>query len=157
MLRRNLATLTRSDLQMISQIEPTDKPEKIKICQGTTYTTSTDPSAGGTNFALPGIVGFQMYYGTGNNALAGPAHGDISSGCSDYQFPTNQNPTSINFYSDANNIVGMELVFSGGNRISGGPVGIPGQTFLKTEFKSDDQFQFFGFDTIFDDQTLIFS
>ena len=125
MLRRNLATLTRSDLQMISQIEPTDKPEKIKICQGTTFTASTDPSAAGANFALPGIVGFQMYYGTGNNALAGPAHGDISSGCSDNQFPTGQNPTSINFYSDANNIVGMELVFSGGNRISGGPVGIP--------------------------------
>ena len=134
---------------MISEIEPTDKPGKIKICEGTTFSATTDPKGG--NFALPGIVGFQMYYGTGTNALVGPAHGDISSGCSDYQFPTDH-PISINFYSDADpKIVGIELVFSSGNPISGGPVGIPAQTFLKTEFKSDDKFQFFGFKTTFDD------
>jgi len=66
-----------------------------------------------------------MYYGTGANELAGPAHGDVSTGCTDYQFPANERPTSINLYNAggtaAEKLLGLKIVFPS-TSFSGGPV-----------------------------------
>ena len=83
-------------MQMIDAVQSTDKPEKIKICQGTTFSTASD----NTLYTTPDIIGFQLYYGQGANELSGPAHGDVSSNCLTYQFPSV--PIGVDFYTDTN-------------------------------------------------------
>ena len=99
MLRRELAVVTRTDLSMIKSLAIQDKPSKIKICSGQ-LTLGTDA-----------IVGFQMYYGSGSIEVAGPAHGDVSQGCTDYRFNGNT-ATDVNFYTDTTGVLqGIEIKF----------------------------------------------
>ena len=84
---------------MINSLAVEDKPKKIKICSGQ-LTSGTDA-----------IVGFQMYYGSGSIEVAGPAHGDVSQGCTDYNF-NGKTATDVNFYTDPSSILqGIEIKF----------------------------------------------
>ena len=149
MLRRELAVVTRTDLSMIKSLAIQDKPTKIKICSGK-LTLGTEA-----------IVGFQMYYGSGSIEVAGPAHGDVSQGCTDYRFNGNT-ATDVNFYTDTTGVVqGIEIKFGDPTvtfiqPIKGGKTAVSGQLVYETTYASTDDFQFFGFDSSFEDTTLQF-
>jgi len=69
------STYTTNDFDMINEIGGTDVPVSIKIC------------VTGTNSTTYELKGMQIFYGQYNaraSALAGPAHGDLSRGCSDF-------------------------------------------------------------------------
>ena len=141
---------------MISQIGANDKPEKIKICNGDVFATDAATAA---NFPVPTIKGFQLYYGTGVNEVAGPAHGDLTSGCTDYQFPATERPSSVAFYTADGNapLLGLKISFASGTAFSGGPVDVTGQFKAEKTYLATDAQQFFGFDSTFDDVTLQFT
>jgi len=69
------STYTTDDLQMINVIGGTDVPVKIKIC-----VTGTDS----TTYELKGMQVFYGQYSARSSAKAGPAHGDLTTGCSDF-------------------------------------------------------------------------
>ena len=141
---------------MISQIGATDKPEKIKICNGDTFANDANT---GAPFLVPSIKGMQLYYGTGANEIAGPAHGDLTSGCTDYQFPASERPQSVAFYTADGNapLLGMAIKFASGSTFSGGPVDVTGQFKAEKTYLATDANQFFGFDSTFDDVALQFT
>ena len=85
---------TTSDLQMIDRLDSADKPVKIKLCVGTTFSTSAST---GNQFTNPDISGFQLFYGSNN--ISGPVHGETSSGCTEHAFPANH-PIEVNLYAD---------------------------------------------------------
>ena len=99
-----------------------------------------------------------MYYGTRDVQNAGPAHGDVSSGCNDFVFPSTA--IGVNFYTDNpyTRLQGMRIKFKNPNSstslaIQGGPVEQVGQLKYETVFADGADFQFFGFDTKFEDTT----
>ena len=110
---RRLATYETNDLEMIDLLQANSiyGPSKIKICTGgdpiTTY--------GGSEL---GIKGYQMIYGTGAKEMAGPAHGDVYSGCKDYTFPSD--PIGVNFYypTGTTDLEGMRVLFENPNKSS---------------------------------------
>jgi hypothetical protein len=125
-----------SDNQMISQIGATDKPEKIKICNGDTFANDANT---GNDFLVPSIKGMQLYYGTGANEIAGPAHGDLTSGCTVYQFPVTERPLSVAVYTAVENgpVLGMAIKFST-DTFSGGPVDVTGQFMAERSYVASD-------------------
>ena len=137
---------------MIDKIDAADKPEKIKICQGTAYANDST----GTAFTIPSVVGVQLYYGTGANELAGPAHGDMSQGCTEYQFPSR--PTGVALYTAGAGqpLIGIKITFASSS-ISGGPVDIVNMFKAEKVYAATDLTQFFGFQTQFDDATSAFT
>lgn len=69
---------------MVDFMQPGDKPSAILMCTGDVTSSS---ASGGVKFTEANLVGYQVSYGTYGdpaNASAGPAHGDISSGCKFY-------------------------------------------------------------------------
>ena len=137
---------------MIDKIDAADKPEKIKICQGTAFANDST----GTAFTVPSVIGFQLYYGTGANELAGPAHGDMSQGCTEYQFPSR--PTGVALYTAGAGqpLIGLKITFASSS-ISGGPVDIVNMFKAEKVYAATDLTQFFGFQTQFDDATSAFT
>ena len=59
-----------------------------------------------------------MIYGTGAKEMAGPAHGDVYSGCKDYTFPSD--PIGVNFYypTGTTDLEGMRVLFENPNKSS---------------------------------------
>ena len=47
---------------------------------------------------LPILQGFQVIYGNGTEEKAGPAHGDVSFGCEDFDLTSNV--SAVTFYRD---------------------------------------------------------
>ena len=148
MMRRELAQVQRTDLSMIENLAIEDKPTKIKICTGELISST-----------ISAIIGFQMYYGQGSIEVAGPAHGDVSQGCTDNLFNGNT-ATDVNFYTDTANVLqGIEIMFGDPAVISPIKVGLisqSGQLIYETSYASDADFQFFGFESNFEDTTLQF-
>jgi len=151
---RRLATYETNDLEMIDLLQANSiyGPSKIKICTGgdpiTTYGTSE-----------LGIKGYQMIYGTGAKEMAGPAHGDVFSGCRDYTFPSS--PVGINFYypTGTTDLEGMRVLFKNPDTssniklaINGGVVEKENQDKIAVTFDPADLTrQLFGFKTENDD------
>jgi hypothetical protein len=151
---RRLATYETNDLEMIDLLQANSVygPSKIKICTGgdpiTTY--------GGSEL---GIKGYQMIYGTGAKEMAGPAHGDVYSGCKDYTFPSD--PVGVNFYypTGTTDLEGMRVLFDNPDTsssiklaINGGVVEKENQDKIAVTFDPADLTrQLFGFKTENDD------
>ena len=135
---------------MIDKLGSTDKPVKIKLCVGTTFSTSAST---GNQFTTPDISGYQLFYSLdGSKELAGPAHGETQSGCTDHAFPASH-PSAVNFYADPTykKLQGLKLLFTVAGQstpqsIQAGVVDQSGQLMYEHLYQATDTLQFFGFE-----------
>lgn len=135
---------------MVDSMQPGDKPVSILMCTGDVTSSS---ASGGVKFSVPNLVGYQVSYGSYGdlpNASAGPAHGDISSGCTAYQFTSPV--VEVNFYTQESDglLQGMRLLFDVPGEttraaISGGACEQTDQLKYSTPYATADLMQFFGF------------
>ena len=62
------------------------RPTAIRMCSGTNISSNILNSEV-YEFTQPDLSGFQVIYGSGENALAGAAHGSVDYNCELFQFP----------------------------------------------------------------------
>jgi len=148
--RRELPNYETNDSEMLHKVLSTGKPDMIKMCNGAVDPANPILDAAGLPYTIASLIGYQVIYGTGANKLAGPAHGDVTQGCSDYAFPSR--PIEINFYygADQVSIEGLRVLFDNGvnplkKAINGGIVEFVGQFKSTKAYAATDVMQFFGF------------
>ena len=141
--RRQLQSFKGDDYIMINDLREKDRPSRLTTCvNGDTLT------------------GFQVFYGE-YDEIAGSAHGDLSTECTNYLI--NEEIWKVIFYGSSDGkqyIVGMEMVLQPfrdvafpGTTISAGTVGQPGQKKRTVQVPNnkgsgnDYIYHFFGFVT----------